>query len=218
MKALLLIDIQNDFCLHGALEVKDADAIVPIANRLMPLFDVVVATQDWHPADHKSFAANHLWRKVGQVIDLNGLPQILWPMHCVQNMMGAMFHKELNLPAGRQGTEGVHHVVQKGTDTEIDSYSGFFDNGKRKQTDMDAYLKSKGVTEVYIMGLATDYCVKYTALDAVSLGYKTFLMEDGCRGVNLNEGDVEKAIDEMVANGVDILNSNKIQIELLTVL
>jgi nicotinamidase/pyrazinamidase len=210
MKALLLIDIQNDFCLHGALEVKDADAVVPIANRLMPLFDVVVATQDWHPADHKSFAANHLWRKVGQVIDLNGLPQILWPMHCVQNMMGANFHRGLN-------TEGVHQVVQKGTDAEIDSYSGFFDNGKRKQTEMDAYLKSKGVTEVYIMGLTTDYCVKYTALDAVSLGYNAFLIEDGCKGVNLNEHDVEKAIEEMAANGVDIIDSNYFQIKLLTV-
>jgi nicotinamidase/pyrazinamidase len=210
MKALLLIDIQNDFCAHGALEVKDGDAVVPIANRLMPLFDVVVATQDWHPADHKSFAANHLWRKVGQVIDLNGLPQILWPMHCVQNMMGAMFHRSLN-------TEGVHHVVQKGTDAEIDSYSGFYDNGKRKQTDMDAYLKSKGVTEVYIMGLATDYCVKYTALDAVPLGYKTFLIEDGCRGVDLNEGDVDKAIEEMVENGVEIIHSNNFQIKLLSV-
>jgi nicotinamidase/pyrazinamidase len=210
MKALLLIDIQNDFCAHGALEVKDADAVVPIANRLMPLFDVVVATQDWHPANHKSFAANHLWRKVGQVIDLNGLPQILWPMHCVQNMMGAMFHKSLN-------TEGVHHVVQKGTDAEIDSYSGFFDNGKRKQTDMDDFLKSKGVKEVYIMGLATDYCVKYTALDAVALGYKTFLIEDGCRGVNLNEHDAEKAIEEMATNGVVIIDSNYFQIKLLTV-
>jgi nicotinamidase/pyrazinamidase len=211
MKALLLIDIQNDFCAHGALEVKDGDAVVPIANRLMPLFDVVVATQDWHPADHKSFAANHLWRKVGQVIDLNGLPQILWPMHCVQNMMGAMFHRGLN-------TEGVHHVVQKGTDSEIDSYSGFFDNGKRKQTEMDAYLKSKNVTEVYIMGLATDYCVKYTALDAVSLGYKTFLIEDGCRGVNLYEGDVKKAIEEMIEKGVEILHSDILQIKLLPTL
>jgi nicotinamidase/pyrazinamidase len=208
MKALLLIDIQNDFCAHGALEVKDGDAVVPIANRLMPHFDVVVATQDWHPADHKSFAANHLWRKVGQVIDLNGLPQILWPMHCVQNMMGASFHRSLN-------TEWVHHVVQKGTDTEIDSYSGFFDNGKRKQTDMDAYLKSKSVTDVYVMGLATDYCVKYTALDAVSLRYKTYLIEDGCRGVNLNEGDVENAVAEMAANGIDIINSNNIEIKLI---
>jgi nicotinamidase/pyrazinamidase len=201
MKALLLIDIQNDFCKNGALEIEDGDAVVPIANRLMPLFDVVIATQDWHPADHKSFAANHLWRKVGQVIDVNGLPQILWNMHCIQNTMGAMFHRGLN-------TEGVHHVVQKGTDPEIDSYSGFFDNGKRKQTDLDAYLTSKNVTEVYILGLATDYCVKFTALDAVALGYKTFLIADGCRGANLKEGDINDALDEMAKKGVETLNSD----------
>jgi nicotinamidase/pyrazinamidase len=208
MKALILIDIQNDFCLHGALEVKDGDAVVPIANRLMPFFDVVVATQEWHPADHKSFAANHLWRKVGQVIDVNGLPQVLMPMHCVQNMMGAAFQKGLNIEPASPFGRRVHRVVQKGTDADIDSYSAFFDNGKRKQTEMDAFLKSKGVTEVYVMGLATDYCVKFTALDAVSLGYKTFLIEDGCRGVNLNEGDIEKAVTEMAASGVEILNSH----------
>lgn len=207
MKALLLIDIQNDFCAHGAMEVNDADAIVPIANQLMPLFDVVVATQEWHPADHKSFAANHLWRKVGQVIDVNGLPQRLEPMHCVQNMMGAMFHRDLNTEPASPFGRGVHHVVQKGTDAEIDSYSGFFDNGKRRQTDMDAYLKSKGIIEVYIMGLTTECCVKFTALDAVSLGYKTFLIENGCRDLNFNEGDTEKAVAEMAAVGVEILHS-----------
>jgi nicotinamidase/pyrazinamidase len=202
MKALLLIDIQNDFCVHGALEVNDADAIVPIANRLMPLFDVVVATQDWHPADHKSFAANHLWRKVGQVIDLNGLTQTLHPMHCVQNMMGANFHRGLN-------TDGVHHVVRKGTDAEIDGRSGFFDNGKRTETDLDVFLKSLGVKEVYIMGLATDYCVKFTALDAVDLGYKTYLIEDACRGFDLNAGDNERAIADMAKFGVYIIHSNR---------
>ncbi len=200
MKTLILVDIQNDFCAGGALEVKEGDAVVPIANALMPLFDLVVATQDWHPATHESFAANHLWKKPGQVIDLHGLQQVLWPIHCVQNSFGARFHDALN-------TEGVHKIVQKGTDPEVDSYSGFFDNGRRKQTELDAYLKEKGATEVYVMGLATDFCVKYTALDALSLGYDTFLIEDGSRGVNLSEGDVAQAVEEMREKGVKIVRS-----------
>ncbi len=195
MKALLLIDLQRDFCAMGALEVPDGDAVIPIANELIKNYDLVVATQDWHPANHGSFAANHPWRKPGQVIDLHGLSQVLWPIHCVQDTFGATFHPHLD-------TEGIHHIVQKGTNPEIDSYSGFFDNGHRQATGMDAYLKEKGVDEVHIMGLATDYCVKFTALDAVELGYKTVLLVEGCRGVNLQEGDVEKAIKEMEEKGI----------------
>lgn len=200
MKALILVDLQNDFCEGGALEVKEGSQVIPIANALMPQFDIVVATQDWHPANHGSFAANHLWRKVGQVIDLNGLQQILWPMHCVQNSFGAMFHKQLH-------TEGVDKVIQKGTDPETDSYSGFFDNGRRHATELHGYLQSENINEVYIMGLATDYCVKFTALDALSLGYTTYLIEDGSRGVNLNEGDVPNAIEEMKKAGIHIIKS-----------
>lgn len=200
MKALILVDLQNDFCEGGALEVKEGSQVIPIANALMPQFDIVVATQDWHPANHGSFAANHLWRKVGQVIDLNGLQQILWPMHCVQNSFGAMFHKRLH-------TEGVDKVIQKGTDPETDSYSGFFDNGRRHATELHGYLQSENINEVYIMGLATDYCVKFTALDALSLGYTTYLIEDGSRGVNLNEGDVPNAIEEMKKAGIHIIKS-----------
>jgi nicotinamidase/pyrazinamidase len=204
MRALILVDLQYDFCKGGALEINGSEEIIPIANRLMPLFDIIVATQDWHPANHGSFAANHLWRKVGQVIDLNGLQQVLWCIHCVQNSFGAMFHNALN-------TEGVNKVVQKGTHPDVDSYSGFFDNGRRQQTELDDYLKSKGITEVYIMGLATDYCVKFTALDAVSLGYKTYLIKDGSRGVNLNKDDVKRAIDEMRNNGVKVVLSKSIK-------
>jgi nicotinamidase/pyrazinamidase len=198
MKALILVDLQNDFCAGGALEVKEGDSVVPIANDLMGNFDLVVATQDWHPANHASFAANHLWRKPGQVIDLEGLQQVLWPIHCVQDSFGARFHKDLN-------TEGVHKIVQKGTDPNVDSYSGFFDNGRRKQTELDVILKENDVKEVYVMGLATDYCVKYTALDALSLGYDTYLIEVGTRGVDLNEGDVARAIEEMREKGVHIV-------------
>ena len=203
MRALILVDLQNDFCKGGALEVKNGDAAIPIANLLMPKFDIVVATQEWHPANHGSFAANHLWRKPGQEIDLLGLQQVLSTLHCVQNSFGAMFHKALN-------TEGVYKIIQKGTDPKVDSYSGFFDNGRRKQTDLHDYLSSKDVNAVYVMGLTTDYCVKFTAMDSVSLGYKTYLIEDGSWGMNLTEGDAAKAILEMKKVGVKIIQSSEI--------
>lgn len=200
MKALILVDLQNDFCANGALEVPEGNAVIPIANQLIPQFELVIATQDWHPADHKSFAANHLFRQPGMVIDLHGLSQVLWPIHCVQESYGAQFVKELN-------TEGIHKIFQKGTDAEIDSYSGFFDNGKRKATGLGDYLKEQGVTEVYVLGLATDYCVKFTTLDALELGFKTYLIEDACRGVDLQVGDCARAIEEMRAAGAHIVSS-----------
>lgn len=203
MKALILVDIQNDFCPGGHLEVPEGNQVVPVANALMDRFDLVVATQDWHPANHGSFAANHPWRKPGQVIDLNGLPQVLWPIHCVQESFGAEFVQSLH-------TDKIGHVFVKGTDPEIDSYSGFYDNGHRKATGMGDFLKEKGVDSVYVMGLATDYCVKFTALDAVALGFKTYLIEDGCRGVNLNAGDVDQAIADMRSGGVEVTNSTEL--------
>ncbi len=203
MRALILVDIQNDFCPGGHLEVPEGNQVVPIANALMDRFDLVVATQDWHPANHGSFAANHPWRKPGQVIDLNGLPQVLWPIHCVQESFGAEFVQALD-------ADKIGHVFVKGTDPEIDSYSGFYDNGHRKATGMGDFLKEKGVDTVYVMGLATDYCVKFTALDAVALGFKTWLIEDGCRGVNLNAGDVEQAIADMRSGGVEVVNSSEV--------
>lgn len=203
MKALILVDIQNDFCPGGHLEVPEGNQVVPVANALMDRFDLVVATQDWHPADHGSFAANHPWRKPGQVIDLNGLPQVLWPIHCVQESFGAEFVQSLH-------TDKIDQFFVKGTDPGIDSYSGFYDNGHRKATGMGDFLKGKGVDTVYVMGLATDYCVKFTALDAVALGFKTYLVADGCRGVNLNAGDVEQAIADMRSGGVAVTNSNEL--------
>jgi nicotinamidase/pyrazinamidase len=205
MKALILIDLQNDFCPGGALEVKDGDKVIPIANMLMEHFDLIIATKDWHPADHGSFAANHPWRKPGQVIDLNGLPQVLWPIHCVQESFGAEFVRNLN-------HEKITRVFYKGTDPGIDSYSAFFDNAHRKDTGLGDYLREKNVDEVYIMGLATDYCVKFSALDAVELGFSTNLVIDGCRGVELNEGDIEKAIEEMKEMGVKLLQSDEVGI------
>ena len=201
--ALILVDLQNDFCPLGALPVPEGDQVIPIANALMPHFSTVVATQDWHPADHGSFAANHPWRKPGQTIDLNGLPQILWPIHCVQGSFGAEFVPELK-------QEGITKVFEKGTDPGIDSYSGFFDNGHRKATGLGDWLKKQGITRVYVLGLATDYCVKFTALDALQLGFETYLVEDASRGVNLAPGDVDQAVADMQAAGVQIVQSDSL--------
>src|SRR4051794_39725335 len=203
MNALILVDVQNDFIPGGALAVPEGDAIIPSANRLEDCgrFDLIVATQDWHPADHGSFAANHPGRSVGDVIDLNGLPQILWPVHCVRETRGASFADGL-------ATMNIEKVFTKGTDPAIDSYSGFFDNGHRQSTGLGEYLRARGVTDVYVCGLATDYCVKFTALDARPLGFDTFLVEDASRGVNLQPGDVERAVDEMRAAGVKVVQSD----------
>jgi nicotinamidase/pyrazinamidase len=203
MKTLILVDIQNDFIPGGTLPVPEGDRIVPLVNRLQDRFDLVVATQDWHPADHGSFAANHPGRKPGEVIDFHGLRQILWPVHCVQNTPGAAFVAGLE-------TRRISRVFQKGTDPTIDSYSGFFDNGRRKATGLGDCLKEKGATDVYICGLATDYCVKFTVLDARSLGFKTFLIEDASRGVNLKPGDVKAAVEEMRRAGVIVVTSEGI--------
>jgi len=200
MNALILVDLQRDFLPGGALAVPDGDQVVPVANRLIPAFDLVVATRDWHPADHVSFAANHPDKRPGEVISWQGLSQILWPVHCVEDSPGAEFAPGLE-------TAGIDHVIQKGTDKNLDSYSGFFDNGHRHATGLGDYLKKHGVTDVYIMGLATDYCVKFTALDARRLGFQTHLIADGCRGVELAPGDVASALDEMRAAGVEVVDS-----------
>jgi nicotinamidase/pyrazinamidase len=203
MKTLILVDIQNDFIPGGTLPVPEGDRIVALVNRLQNRFDFIVATQDWHPADHGSFAANHPGRKPGEVIDLHGLRQILWPVHCVQNTPGAAFVPGLE-------TKRIGRVFQKGTDPTIDSYSGFFDNGRRKATGLGDYLKEKNATDVYVCGLATDYCVKFTALDARALGFNTFLIEDASRGVNLKPGDVEAAVEEMARAGVVVTSSERL--------
>jgi nicotinamidase/pyrazinamidase len=200
MKALILVDIQNDFLPGGALAVPDGDKVIAIANKLQPLFPLVVATQDWHPANHGSFAASHPRKNVFEQIELNGLPQTLWPVHCVQNTKGAELAAALN-------RDRIAKVFPKGTDVTIDSYSGLFDNGHRKSTGLGEWLKAQGVTEVYVCGLATDYCVKFTALDAVQFGFKTCLIEDASRGVNLQPGDVSKAVAEMKRAGVTVVQS-----------
>lgn len=203
MKALILVDIQNDFCPGGALEVRDGDAVVPVANKLMSRFPLVVATQDAHPRTHKSFAVNHPGKKPYDMIDLEGLPQVLWPEHCVAGSAGFEFHPQLDLT-------GVTAIFPKGTDPAIDSYSGFFDNGHRKATGLFEYLQSKQVDEVFVMGLATDYCVKATALDAAQLGLRTTVIEDGCRGVGLKPTDIDDAKAELRAAGVQLVQSDQL--------
>jgi nicotinamidase/pyrazinamidase len=195
MNALLIIDIQNDFCPGGALAVPEGDRIIPVVNDLLGKFDLAVATQDWHPADHGSFAANHPGKTPGDIIKLAGLSQFLWPVHCVQGTPGAELHPSLNVSA-------IERVFRKGDDPQIDSYSGFFDNGRRKGTGLAEYLQSRGVDSIYLCGLATDFCVKFTALDAVQLGFKTYLIADASRGVNMIPGDVDRAIAEMEEAGV----------------
>jgi nicotinamidase/pyrazinamidase len=190
MTTLLLIDIQNDFMPGGALAVPGGDEIIPIVNELMPGFDLIVATQDWHPADHGSFALNHPGKAVFQLIDLDGLQQTLWPVHCVQNTGGALFAPSLE-------TRRIERVFTKGLNPRIDSYSGLFDNGHRASTGMGEWLKARGVTKLAVAGVATDYCVKFTVLDALAEGFEVELIAKACRGVNLNAGDVQRAIEEM---------------------
>ena len=200
MDALLLVDIQNDFMPGGPLGVAGGDRIVPVVNRLMGMFPLVVATRDWHPAGHKSFAASHSERQVGDVIQLSGLDQILWPTHCVQGSRGAELVDALN-------TDGIDHVVFKGANTEIDSYSGFFDNGRLQETSLHQYLQNCGVSRLFVAGLATDFCVKFTVNDACSLGYQTWVVRDACRAVNLAEGDELRAIQSMQRSGAHVINS-----------
>ncbi len=203
MKALILVDLQKDFLPGGALAVPHGDQVIPIANRLQHSFDLVLATQDWHPPDHGSFAANHPGGQPGDVIDLNGLEQVLWPVHCVQETTGAAFAPALD-------AHGVKRTFKKGTDPAIDSYSGFFDNGQHKSTGLSQYLRDNGVTNLYILGLATDYCVKFTALDARRSGFDTHVIEDACRGVELKPGNVGAALEEMSRAGVTIIGSAQI--------
>ena len=204
MRTLILVDIQNDFLPGGALAVSRGDEVVLVANRLQSRFDLVVATQDWHPAAHGSFASTHPGRKPGELGELAGLPQVFWADHCVQGSAGAAFTPGLEM-------NRVETIFRKGTDRRIDSYSGFFDNGHRRSTGLGDYLKGRGATAVYVLGLATDYCVKFTALDARRLGFRTFLIEDGSRGVELQPGDVARAVEEMRTAGVEVLRSTEVR-------
>ncbi len=199
MNCLLLVDLQNDFMPGGALAVPQGNEVIGAANRLAPVFDYVVASQDWHPSDHRSFASQHPGREAGDVIQLAGIEQVLWPDHCVQGTFGSEFHADLD--RGR-----VDAVFRKGTDPQLDSYSAFFDNARRRSTGLGEHLAARGLKELWLLGLASDYCVKFSALDAIAAGLRTRVIEEGCRGIDLSPGDVARAWEEMRAAGVEIVS------------
>jgi nicotinamidase/pyrazinamidase len=199
-RALIVVDIQNDFCPGGTLVVNEGDEVIPVINRIRDGFDLVVLTQDWHPADHKSFASNNPGTQVGDLIKLGMLDQVMWPDHCVQGTDGADFHGALR-------REDSDPVFRKGTDPGIDSYSAFHDNGHLRSTGLADYLREEGIIEFTICGLATDYCVKFSVLDALEEGFTVTVLEDGCRGVNLQTGDSAAALEEMKRRGATISRS-----------
>ena len=188
--ALILVDLQHDFMPGGALGVAHADEVIDVARDLMARHDVVVATQDWHPPDHQSFATEHPGKQPGDQITLHGLTQTLWPVHCVQGTQGAALVPGLDLGE-------LTHVVRKGSDKELDSYSGFYDNGRRQSTGLEAWLRDQGITDLVVMGIATDYCVKFTVLDALAQGFGVEVVVEGCRAVELETGDGERALAQM---------------------
>jgi len=177
MHALIIVDIQYDFLPGGALAVTDGDAVIPVVNRIQKNYDLVVATQDWHPSGHQSFASAHAGREPFEIIDLHGMEQVLWPDHCVQGTAGAQLCDQLD-------TRRIEAIFRKGTDPAIDSYSAFFDNGKRKRTGLAGYLHNRGVTAVSVCGLAADYCVYFTAMDALQLGLETHILENAVRAID----------------------------------
>lgn len=203
MKALLIVDVQNDFLPGGALAVPQGDVIIPVINNIQQHFKLIVATRDWHPANHGSFASNHDNRQVGEVIRLHGQEQVLWPDHCVQGSPGAEISPLLN-----QGL--INNIIFKGSDPDIDSYSAFYDNGHLKETGLHAYLKRNGITSLFVCGLAADYCVYYTVKDALLLGYEANLLTDATRGVNLQPEDTDKAFKDMEKRGARLMTSTEL--------
>jgi nicotinamidase/pyrazinamidase len=192
--ALLVVDVQNDFCSGGNLAVPDGDAVVPVVNALGRRFRHVVLTQDWHPAGHASFASSHPGRKPFEMIELAYGPQVLWPDHCVQGTSGAAFHAELDLPHAEA-------IIRKGFRQGIDSYSGFVEADRRTRTGLEGYLRERGIGRVVIAGLATDFCVSWTAQDAARAGFETVVVEDACRAIDL-DGSLDRAWAEMAAAGI----------------
>jgi nicotinamidase/pyrazinamidase len=198
-KILIIVDIQNDFCPNGNLAVKDGDLIIPYVNKLIRSkdYDFIVATKDWHPKDHKSFASNNN-KAVGEFIKLNGVLQILWPDHCIKGTVGSQLHSELD-------QDNIDFIFTKGSNKEIDSYSSFFENDYKTKTGLDEFLKAKSVTDIDVVGLALDYCVKATAIDAQSLGYNTTVFLEGTKAVNIKEGDDKQAIELLRSKKVKVI-------------
>ncbi|WP_425039956.1 bifunctional nicotinamidase/pyrazinamidase [Primorskyibacter sp. S187A] len=195
-KALLVIDVQNDFCPGGALAVAEGDAIVEGINHRMAAADVVVLTQDWHPADHLSFASQHEGKAPFDLTEMPYGPQVLWPDHCQQGSPGAAFHPKLR-------TDHADMIIRKGFRREIDSYSAFFENDRKTPTGLEGYLRTRGVNEVELVGLATDFCVAYSAQDAARLGFRAAVVQDLCRAIDL-DGSLGAALEEMAKAGVQL--------------
>ncbi len=202
-RALIVVDVQNDFCPGGSLPVSEGDRIVPVINRLMPLFSLVVATKDWHPAGHVSFASHHPGCKPMDTVSASGITQILWPDHCVQATSGADLHPDLD-------TRFINLILHKGTRPDLDSYSAFFENDHITSTGLDAYLKALGFAEVYLCGLAEDVCVFYSAMDAQRLGFRTSVISDAVRGVDIPAGSCDRARGEMQKYGISFVESSLI--------
>lgn len=202
MKTLILIDVQNDFIPGGSLAVPEGDQIITPINGMLHKFDLVIATQDWHPQSHKSFASNHPNKEVFDKVELQGLEQTLWPDHCVQQTQGAEFHPDLQ-------TGPIEAIFHKGMDPEIDSYSGFYDNGHKKSTGLSGYLKEKQATELYLCGLAADICVYYSILDALQLGFSVNLIDDASRA--LDKEGFKQMKKELEKKGCKMLDSHDIQ-------
>ena len=201
--ALIIVDVQNDFCPGGALPVPEGDKIIPVINGISKKFFKVIATQDWHPENHISFAKTHN-KNVGEVVEIDGVKQILWPVHCVEGSSGANFHKDLDL-------SNVDLILRKGRNPLIDSYSAFFENDKKTETGLHYYLKGLGINDVYICGLALDYCVYYTAMDSVKLGFNTYVILDATKGVDVPEGNIEKATSHMEKEGIRLIKSSDLR-------
>jgi nicotinamidase/pyrazinamidase len=201
--ALLVIDVQNDFCPGGSLPVPHGDEIVPVINHLMAGFDIVVASQDWHPDGHISFASTHSGRHPFDTFQLEGREQILWPDHCVQGTQGAEFHPDLDI-------RPVVLIVRKGWQQDLDSYSAFFENDQVTPTGLEAYLKGMGIRRLYLTGLAQDVCVYYSARDALRLGFETFLVEEATRGLDQPRGSLAQRMKELEKSGLKLIRANDI--------
>ncbi len=198
--ALIIIDVQNDFCTGGNLEVKNGEEVVNVINSISHLFGKTVATQDWHPTNHKSFASNNQGTKPLEMIELNGIMQMMWPDHCVQGTKGAEFHPDLN-------TNVIDLIIRKGTNPELDSYSAFLENDHKTKTGLSGYLKNLNINTLFFAGLATDYCVYFSAMDALDEGFKVFVIIDGCRGVDFPENNVARTVSLMKTAGIKFISS-----------
>jgi len=203
MKALLIIDMQKDFMPGGPLQTQGGDTLYQVINPLMEAFSLVVATKDWHPKDHLSFAANHPGKKVGDTIKVDSIEQPLWPIHCVQDSPGAEFADKLDV-------DKIDHIFYKGTDPKIDSLSAFFDNAHLRKTGLEDFLRSHQVKEIYVVGVATDVCVLLSVLDALELGFEVKVISDGCRAINRKPDDEKKAFEKMREKGAKVILSKEV--------